>query len=49
MGEALIKIAARVKVSTGRIMIELTSNCPFQREIKLIVEKSLMGRQLIFS
>ncbi len=49
MRETLIKIAARVKVSTRRIMVELTSNCPFQPEIKLILQKLLTGRQLIFS
>lgn len=49
MRETLIKIAARVKVSTRRIMVELTSNCPFQAEIKLILQKLLTGRQLIFS
>jgi hypothetical protein len=49
MRETLIKIAARVKVSTRRIMVELTSNCPFQQEIKLILQKLLTERQLIFS
>jgi hypothetical protein len=47
--ETLIKIGAKVTVSAGRILVELANHCPFKEEIKVIAQKLLTGRQLIFS
>ena len=47
--ETLIKIAAKVTVSTRRILIELGANCPFSSEIKMIAKRLCQGKQLIFS
>jgi hypothetical protein len=47
--ETLIKIGAKVTVSARRILVELANHCPFKEEIKVIAQKLLTGRQLIFS
>jgi hypothetical protein len=47
--ETLIKIGAKVTVSARRILVELANHCPFKEEIKIIVQRLLTGRQLIFS
>ena len=47
--ETVIKIAARISVSTRRVLIELAANCPFAEEISLIAERLSTKGQLIFS
>jgi hypothetical protein len=47
--ETVIKIAARISVSTRRVLVELAANCPFAEEISLIAERLSTKGQLIFS
>ena len=49
MRETLIKIAAKVTVSTRRILVELTSFCPFSEAIKVITQRLFNGQQWIFN
>jgi len=36
---ALIKGAARVRVSVRRVLVELATFCPFEKEIRLIAQR----------
>ena len=47
--ETLIKIATKVTVSTRRILVQLASNCPFKEEIKIITQRLVKGKQLVFN
>jgi hypothetical protein len=46
--ETLIKIGAKVTVSARRMLVELANHCPFKEDIKIIAQRLLTGRQLIF-
>ena len=40
---SLIKGAAKVSVSTRRVLVELAAFCPFAQELKLISKRLLAG------
>lgn len=42
----LIKSAARVRVSTRRVLVELAAFCPFAQELKLIAQRLCLPRPL---
>lgn len=39
----LIKLAARVKISARRVLVELAAHCPWAKEIQLITQRLLEG------
>ena len=47
--ETLIKVSAKVSVSVRRILGELPAYCPFAAEIRLIADRLVSEKQLIFS
>jgi hypothetical protein len=47
--ETIIKIAAKVRVSVRRTLVELAAHCPFRDDILLMVQRLSSGQQLIFS
>ena len=47
--ETLIKIGAKIRVNTRKILVELAKNCPIIHEFKIIAQKLCQGKQLIFS
>lgn len=47
--ETIIKTAAKVSVSSRRVLVELASHCPFAQEINLIVQRLSTGFQWIFN
>lgn len=46
---ALIKGAARVRISTRRVLVELAAFCPFAQELKLIAQRLCQPRPLQLS
>jgi hypothetical protein len=47
--DTVIKTAAKVSVSSRRVLVELAAHCPFASEISLIAERLSTGFQLIFA
>ncbi len=47
--ETIIKMAAKVRVSVRRTLVELAAHCPFREEILLMVQRLSSGQQLTFS
>ena len=46
---SVIKLAARVRVSTRRVLVELAAHCPFADEIRLIAERLTRNSSLLFA
>ena len=47
--ETIIKMAAKVRVSVRRVLVELAAHCPFAHDMQMIAQRLSTRKQLIFS